>query len=183
MSVQNSLRKVYKEKTIQNAWQFMVYLDDYTPAGSAPQELFIPLEPYAARAVTIPQYRFRKESMDFNTLGKQFPVFDTRQGLDLRIEFDEDFVGRTARMVRSLQRRIMNMDGTYNPPNTSKINKIRVDILSPSGIVTTRYWFNGCFFIEAEDFIFSYDSSENIKFVVTFSVDYVTIEPAPDFNG
>jgi hypothetical protein len=176
-------RKVYGEKTIQQAWKFLVSFDDYTPAGSKNQEKPPIVEEYHVRAVTIPNYRFRKEVMDYNNLGKTFPIFDSKAGLDLRIEFDEDAAGRCARLVRYLQRRIMNQDGTYRAPNEAKLNRIRVDIISNSGDVTTRYWFHGCYLLEAEDYIFSYDSSENIKFVVTFAVDYVTVEPVPDFKG
>ena len=183
MSIRNSLRKVYSQKTIQNAWRFRVLFEDFSAASSKRNEKLPILEEYHVRAVTLPNYRFRKEMMDYNNIGKTFVVFDTKIGLDLRVEFDEDAAGRVARLIRYLQRKIMNPDGTYRPPNEAKLNRILVDVYSNSGEVVARYWFHGCYFIEAEDFIYSYDSSDNIKFVVTFAVDYVTVEPLPSFKG
>lgn len=183
MDLRETFRKVYSQKTVQPAWKFRVIFDDFTAAGSTGNKALPTMESYHVRAITIPNYRFRKEVMDYNNIGKTFPILDSKMGLELRIEFDEDSAGRVARLVRYLQARIMNPDGTYNPPNKAKLNRISAEIYSNTGEVSARYWFHGCYLLEAEDYIYTYDSSENIKFVVTFAIDYITVEPFPDFKG
>lgn len=120
MNLKNSFEKVYKEKTIQRSWKFLVTFEDFTPAGSSNSELLPKMKDYHVRSVTIPSYRFRKENMDYNNLGKTFLLFDSKMGVDLRIEMDEDAQGQVAALIRYLQRKIMNQDGTYNAPDSSK---------------------------------------------------------------
>lgn len=181
MAEKNYFERVYQEKTIQYAYKFKVYIENFIPSNGLQEQLPM-VEPFLVRSVTIPSYKFRLENVDYNNINKSFALFENTP-LTLRIEFDEDAGGTIARLVRYLQRRIMKKNGIYNPPNQTKIKRIRVDILSNQGEVTSRYVFFDCLFQDAEDATYDYSVSDNIKTAINFSVDYMTTEPLPNYVG
>lgn len=177
MNLEQSIGEFYGIKNLQPSYKFLVSFFDTPKEG---KQSFPPILHYHVRGVTIPHYRFKKEVMEYNGLGKQFPIFDHVYGLDLRIEFDEDQQGTVAQLVRYCHKRILNEDGTYNAPDSARIRLIQVDILGFDNVVRTRYNCYGCFLFETEDMLYSYDNPEGIKYTLTFAVDYVTVETNPN---
>ena len=63
---------------------------------------------------------------------------------NLKITFEEDDNGTIGDFIASLQKRIINDDGTYNAPNNIKIDKIIVTVEDNEGIPNGIFTFHDC---------------------------------------
>lgn len=168
------------EKSIQRAYSFAVDFNITSPGNSdnvTSNDLearfgdSYVIQPYHVKTVVLPQQTFKKEIQKIGIFPKTFPVLET-DGLELRIDFEEDATHTIKTFILYLQKRIISERGIYQYPSLAKIPSIVVYVNDAQNNVVASYKFVDCFFLNVTEPTYSYASNEAIGYNVTFGCDY-----------
>lgn len=179
------------QKTIQRSYQFLVkfntgpvragkaiknqeisnsgFLSQFDNDGSALPEWYV-------KSVVLPQHSFKKELQPLGIFPRTFPVYES-DGMELRIEIEEDENHNVANFIQYLQKRILNEDGIYSAPIDAMLRSIEVLIINNnSKNAAAKYIFPRAYFLNATEAAYSYNSNEPISYVITFGCDTYTLQ-------
>jgi len=185
--LRDQLRGFFGGKSIQTAYDFIVRFNLSRNGGNSflasqlradplmakfeSQGIDFPVFEWHVKNVVLPNNSFKKELQKQGIFGKTFPVLES-EGLELKVEFEEDSDHNIGLFIQYLQRRIMSQDGVYENPNNSYINSIDVIIGDRiSGQARFKYSFKDCYFLNASEPNYAYANNEAISYVVTFGTD------------
>lgn len=129
------------------------------------------IEPYHIKNVVLPQNSFKKEIQKIGIFPKTFPVFES-DGLELRMDLEEDAKHQIATFILYLQKRIVSERGIYQYPSKSAIPSIVVYVNDFQNNVVASYKFVDCYFLNATEPTYSYESNEAIAYSLIFGCDY-----------
>ena len=183
------LRDFLKKDSIQRSYQFLVDFNMSSVDGTDVLDVgrnsllyifgstgnSLPIKEYHIQNVVLPQYNFKKETQKFGIFNRSMPIYDN-EGVELKIDLKEDEDHTISKFITYLQKRIINEDGTYNPPIKSLINSIEVTVLDNAGNKSAIYRFKECFFTNATEPNYAYENNAYINYVVTFTANYYTVE-------
>jgi len=156
-------------KTILQNFRFFVTIYDKSMFTTLPV-----IQHWHVLSVTLPNYDWKKESLMYGPVPKSFPYLEY-DGLELKMNLEEDEFGTISDFIHSLQKRVLNTDGTYNAPNKVYIDRIMVTVEDRFGIVVNHFTFHECFLLQASDIEFNYGSNDSIKYDLTFNCDYYSV--------
>lgn len=169
-----NLNQFFYQKEPQKTYKFKVYFLDsgkYRPNGdSIPQ-----IRNFDVTNISLPTYSFKKEIQKFGNFPKSFPVLD-HDGFEITILFEETADHRVGRFVNWLQRKIMQSDGIYNPPDRSKFDRMIVRILNDFDQVVAEYVFPNVYFLRLQNVIYDYSTNEITRYEITFGGDIQNLE-------
>jgi len=198
--IQDNLKRFYIDrnaKTIQRAYQFDVdflvhtnqmqsytryridnnpFLKQFLEWGAIPDHM--------VKNVILPQHNFKKEIQKVGIFPRTFPVFDD-DGLELRIELEEDENHTVGYFIQFLRELIMDQNGIYTNPEKAKVLQIDVNIHKNSGNavnpalsnMVATYTFENCYFLNATEPNYSYSANEAVSQVITFGCDNYSLVP------
>jgi len=128
------------------------------------------IQPFHILSVTVPTYSFEKETMMYGQVPRSFPLLNFK-GFNLVITLEEDERGTVEYFINWNQRRIIDSDGYYIPPNKVKIPGFVLEVQDKMGIPVVYYMFHDIFFLNANEVNYSYKSSDSITRDLTFNCD------------
>ena len=171
-------------KTILPNYRFFVTIDPFVDAAKmissqAKRDIFFRCGPmpiikhWHLVNVTIPQYDFQKETMYYGPMPRSFPILNF-DGFELRMEMEEDTLGTISHFIAYLQKRIVDVDGLYSPPNAVKLDRIIVQIEDQNSVPVMIYTFHNCFFLQASDVTYDYGDNQSVKYQIVFGADFMS---------
>jgi len=171
------LKGFYSNKTVQRVYNFFVTFDNNPTLDEKVinQDPMPKIEDWHIRNVTIPNYDFQKEVEKYGSIPRSFPKLSF-DGFEVRIELEEDEKGTIAYFINWLQRRILNRNGIYNPPDSNRIDVITVQIKDNAGQKVVNYYFRDAYFLKADDVQYDYATNDALRYILTFGVDYYDME-------
>lgn len=134
-----------------------------------------PVRPDHVNNVVMPYNILKKESQVLGTFNRHFTLLDDA-GYELKIELNEDEEGTVSQFITFLTKRIINSDGTYNPPSTTKTN-VTVTTFDTEFKPNFTYLFKDCSFTGATDTNYAYADSSTVSTVLTFVAESVIMNP------
>lgn len=171
-------------KSIQKSYKFLVtFWDDLTvfnPNKTALMEEIgsMPLIKFwHVLSISIPQYPFGKDNVQYGPIAKTFPVMQDFNGFDVRITFEEDEFGTIAYFINWLQRKIIDRDGMYRSQRDNRIDHLIIETQDDNGLPIQLYWYKNIYFQNVNEVTFDYGSPDSIKYDITFGADYLTFFP------
>jgi len=165
-------------KSIQPSWKFIVQFvpkpSNQMPSGSETGPMPV-LKPYHVIDVTLPTYRFRKETVMYGDLPRSFPVLETSHFRDLSVSLtmEEDELGTISFLINWLQRTIIDKDGFYYGPLQSRIGDLVVGVEDKNGLPIVFYIFRELYYLAADDVTYSYETNDPIRYSITFSAERI----------
>lgn len=184
LDLNSAYNNFFKEKSIQKTYKFYVTIEnnDYGVGkwnARYPDDRLedMPdIELYHVRNVTLPNNIFIKNSMQYGIAPKTFTTYNSEQGLDLRMELEEDKNGTIRKFVQWCEERKMSPSGVHRNPDLIKIDRITVNILDDLNDINIIYRFKNVDFLSADPIAVDYASSDSVKYIMTFVVDYFDVE-------
>ncbi len=156
-------------KSIQPNYNFYVTIIDKGILTSLPL-----IKHWHVLSVSTPNYDWKKEVQMYGPLPKSFPYLDY-DGLEFKIQFEEDNIGTIGDFINSVQKRVVNQDGTYNAPNNVKINRILVTTMDDNDIPVAHFTFHDCYLLNTGENEYNYASNESVKYDTTWNCDYFSV--------
>lgn len=165
-------------KSIQKNYQFFVTIWD-NPISRLTLEIGpMPLiTHWHVKSITVPQYPFNKETIQYGPLAKSFPTMTDFNGLDVVVTFEEDEHGTIARFINWCQSKIVRRDGTFRSQLENRIDNLMVLTEDDTGVPINLFWYRDLFFQNADAPTFDYGGNEAIAYTVTFGADIVQFLP------
>ena len=133
------------------------------------------IERFHVRNVILPLYPMKREVFKYGPAPRSFPVFDS-DGLEMRMELEEDENGTIRRFIQWAHERVMDRDGLFRNPGLNKIDRIVVNITDWQGKDVVIYRFPNVYLLAADPVSFDYLGNDAIRYVLTFGVDIVFTE-------
>jgi len=174
----NVVNDFFHNKSILTSYNFEVYLDFRKYAQNNPgKKLIYPnmIKPYHILSVDVPSNEFSRETVNVGTIQYSYPILNKEQPLDIKITFEEDNVGTIHYMARELEGTVIQ-EGLHICPYKSRLGDIIIDISAQDGRIVNRIIGKDVFFLGAEGLSLGYDSSESIKYDITFGTDYISYQ-------
>lgn len=165
--VTNRNNGFFSQKTIQRAYDFVVYFD-LSNIGNGSMASEYQLESYHATSVELPDYTFDKAKYNAGPFVKTFPVLN-HDGFEFTIKFEEDAFGSIKQMIQKLVR--LNIDSNGYHVN-NRIKNIEVGVYGYNASSNYRVSFKDCYFLKASTASYSYGSNEKIEYDITFNADH-----------
>lgn len=166
--VTNRNNGFFSQKTIQRAYDFVVYFDLSNIGNNGSMASEYQLESYHATSVELPDYTFDKAKYNAGPFVKTFPVLN-HDGFEFTIKFEEDAFGSIKQMIQKLVRLNINENG-YHVNN--RIQNIEVGVYGYNASSNYRISFKDCYFLKASTATYSYGSNEKIEYDITFNADH-----------
>lgn len=165
-------------KSIQRSYSFYAtFLDNPFNRGGnrrviGPMPI---IRSYHFLSISLPTYKFQKESIIFGQVPVSFPVLNVEDARDIAVtcEFEEDELGTIEFFINWCQRSIIDKDGYYVPPIHNRIGHLIVEVTDPTGLPIVYYTMKDLYYLNASDVTYSYDSNESIRRTITFGVDRI----------
>lgn len=188
----NPTLNFYKKKSIVNSFNFSVGLDfakhqKYAGTVDIEQPLYFYLgniEEHHFLSIDFPFNSFSRESVNVGTMQYSIPVLSKEQPLDIRITLEEDDRANVAGLIHTLQNTIVDTKGYHQPILFSRLGDIYVHIKDSQGQIIGLFKATDVFFLGASGgFKGSYDTSESIKYDLTFGTDYIEYFPSNGPEG
>lgn len=161
----NGLMPAYfKNHEIQRSYNFLVSFLNYAPG-------FL-INEFQIKSVSLPNFAFKKEVQKIGGVFPQiFPVLDS-DGLELKMEFEEDNTGKVSRMILDMQNRVIDRHGYYQYPDKAKLGDIAIRVVDNAGDDVVTYTAKNCFYLKNEEVKYSYSEQTAISYNVTFAFDF-----------
>lgn len=157
-------------KSIQTNFRFIV---DFSEEKGIPK-----LQPWHILKVSFPiSFGWDVENMKIGPYNYSSPKMD-HSGFDIDITFEEDTYGTIAFLVHALQRKMIGekgSDGTYASQSQNRINSITINIYDDLGELFMTVVFNKAYFVKCDSLTLDYDSSDSIKYNISFHSDLLDI--------
>lgn len=172
------LRSYFSDKTIQTNFRFYVTILDRSIIGLNDPNLYARTGPmpeiqdWHVTNVSLPLYDFKKENMTYGPIPRTYPYLEY-DGLELKIDFEEDENGTIGYFVNWLTRRIIDRDGTYTPPGQVKLDRIIVETHDKNSVPVALFTFHNCYYLQATVTDYAYNGSESVKYSITFNSDFM----------
>lgn len=172
------LKGYYNKKTIQPNFKFFVTFLDRSVLGYNDYELYARVGPmpiiehWHVTSVTVPSYDFKKEPMMYGPIPRSYPYLEY-DGLEVKIEFEEDENGTIGNFINWFVRRVVDRDGTYTPPGKVKIDRLLVETHDNNGVPVGLFTFHGVYLLQASEVEYNYNSNESVKYSCVFNADWV----------
>lgn len=174
------LQAFYNTKSILPNYRFYVTFYDKEIFMIQNRELFKrigPMPPIAhwhVKNVNIPMsYRVLKQTQKYGPLSRSFPYMD-EDGLEIVLELEEDSLGTIAYFVQWLQRRVVDQDGTYTPPEQSKLDKIMIQVEDLYGLPVYFLTFNNIMFFGCDNVSYDYTGNQALSYTLHFNADWMS---------
>jgi len=161
-------------KTIQPAWRFYAtFLDNPFKTNEVRKKTGpMPIiRSFHIESVTLPQYTFTKEKQMWGALLRTFPVLKTEDWLQVEMTLEEDEIGTISYFINWCQKQIIDRDGYYEHPMENRIGSLIVEVQDKSGIPVVWYIYKDLYFIGTTSPVYSYKSSDQIKYNISFGCD------------
>jgi len=171
----SELRGFFSEKSIQTNFRFNVtFIDNPSNIDLIKRIGPMPLlENWHILGVSIPQCDFKKEVQMYGPVPRSFPYIEF-DGMEFKIEFEEDSYGTIGYFVTYLQRRVVDKRGYYTPPGKVKIPRVIVVTEDHNGFPVGVFTFHQCYFLQAQEIEYRQDGNESVKYSVVFNSDFMT---------
>jgi hypothetical protein len=175
MKTSFELKGYFNNKSIQQNFRFYVtFIDNPFNVDLVKRIGIFPLtENWHVLSVTTPQYDFKKEVQNYGPLPRSYPYMDY-DGMEFKVEFEEDKWGTIGNLVTYLQRRVVDDKGIYTPPGKVKIPRVIVTTLNENNLPVGIFTFHQCYYLQCSENEYRYGSNESVKYNVTFNSDFMT---------
>lgn len=168
-SLTNRIASFYQDKTIQRAYNFLVYFNE---VGLSPHiNPFSNLNSYHAVSVELPNYEFKKEDQVIGPFVKSFPIL-SHNGFEFTVKFEEDSDGNVENLIRKLIMRNIDSDGYHRSFSETMIPNIVVSVFQANGDNVRKVHFKNCYYLKASTANFSYEEGKQIFYDITFNADH-----------
>lgn len=159
-------------KSIQRTFQFMVFFLD-NPFRFKESGIMPIIMPFHVVDVTIPNYRFRKESQIYGQVPRTFPVLDVDDLTQMTVDvtFEEDEIGTIAYYISWLQRNIIKKNGLYNNISSNRVGKMIVEVQNKNGIPIVYYIFHKLYYLGADSVTYSYETNDSVKYKINYGFE------------
>lgn len=161
----NGLMPIYfKNHEIQRSYNYLVKFLHYKPG-------FL-INEFQVKSVSLPHFNFKKEISKIGGVFPQiFPTLDS-DGLELRLEIEEDNSGKVSSLILDMQNRVIDRNGYYQFPDNSKIGDILIQVVDNTGDNVVDYIAKNCFFLKSEDIKYTYAEQYAITYMLSFGFDF-----------
>ena len=168
--------KFFNDKSISKNYAFEVFFDikwDYLAYGDLVR--YFLLDPYYVLDVTIPTYKFNKESINYGSTQYTFPTFASDQSMDLQITIEENRYGSIGKFIKLLENTVFE-NGVHKKIKEMKFGNIFI-FQKDEQLNDIFIWqFKDVYFLGSESVNFTYDGNESLKHTITFGCDVVQCE-------
>ena len=134
--------------------------------------------PIYVKKVKFPMYSFKKETFQMGPFDRVFPTLDNN-GMELTIEFIEDYQGFISGLISSLQNNNFR-DGRHFIRNTFGIS---INTYNANGYGVTNYTYKNCYYLKSEPISLDYEAVDKLTYSVTFLCNRYSIEIQDSFIG
>ena len=171
----NSLKSFFNHKTIQPNFRFEVtFIPDVWNVDMLKRIGPMPvINDWHVLSVSIPSFDFIKEIQKYGPFVRSFPVLEY-DGLEFKIDFEEDSYGTIGYFLNYLQRRIVDRRGYYTPPAKVKLPAVVVTTYDSKNLPVGVFTFYQVNYLQTSEVEYRQDSNESVKYSVVFNSDYMT---------
>ena len=150
-----------------NPYSVLKYKELYSRIGIMPT-----IKHWHVLNISIPQLDVKKETQMYGPLPKSFPYIDF-DGHELKMQLEEDSLGTIGYFINWLQKRIVDKNGLYTPPDQVKLDRVIVEVEDMNQIPVVVYTFHKCYFLNASDVTLDYSTSDSIKYDLVMNADWM----------
>ena len=184
LDLKSAYKNYYSDKSIQRNYNFYLTIENNdnvfgkwnTKYPDNPLDAMPEIELYHVRNVSLPSNIFNKEALQYGVAPKTFLTYNSPQGLDLRMELEEDDKGTIRKLIQWGEERRMSHNGYHRNPDLVKIDRITVNVLDNENNLAIIYRFKAVDFLSADPIAYDYTASDSIKYILTFTVDMFDVE-------
>lgn len=165
----NRVNNFFEFKTIQRAYNFIVYFDE---SGCYELEN---LPSFLCTGVEIPEYSFKKEYVHYGPFMKSFPILD-HNGFEFTMKFEEDEYSSVKGLIQDLTHKQIKQNGYYKPYKSTVIPQIVASVYTHDAWNAYKVHFVNCYFLKASTANYAWSSSDKIEYDITFNCDHYYIQ-------
>ncbi len=166
----------YNNKTIQRSFFYKFSIIDGELGVYLPNNESMPeIQEFNCISVSLPHYTWKKEIQYYGVFPRSTPVL-TFDGHEIQVTLEDDDSNTVLKLIQWLQRRIIHEDGVYHPPALNRLTEIRVDIMDELGNTVTSVSYPKAYFLKADNIDMSYESSNAMRYAITFGSDFQEFE-------
>jgi hypothetical protein len=185
--ITDQMNDFFRNKTIQRAYGFVVSFS--IPRTNRTEEITrkysslsrfnelgdrFPINGYHVKNAVLPKNSYKREIQKWGTLSRTFPVYET-DGLELRLEMEEDSYSNISLFVEFLQKLIIDEYGFYQHPSTNRFN-ILLDVVDVNHNKIITYKYKESYFLNSTEATFDYSTNEPLSYTITFGTDLYEIQ-------
>ena len=155
-------------KSILGSWNYTVQFNNHS--------IFSPdwVQAHHVLDVTIPVYKFKRETVVYGSVPKSYSIFDAETGRDFSITFEEDEDGAMTALLNTLQRTIMRSSGVYNTLSNQNLGNCVISLYNQENKEVIVWTMNNIYFMGSDDVSLSYSNSESLKVKINFGCDVIS---------
>lgn len=154
-----------EDKSVLPSWNYVV--------NFSKTDYFGYIKAFHILDVSIPFYKFSKNTTVYGSVPKSYSTFSSESGLEFSITFEEDYYGTVTSMVHTFQKTIMRSTGVYNTLPTQNLGHVFVNVYDSAGTPVMSWTMKDIYFLGAEDISLTYSSTDSMKIKVNFGCDIV----------
>jgi len=173
-------KSFYNLKSILPSYRFYVTFYDKEIFMIQNYDLFkrigaMPLiQHWHVNSINVPMsYNILKQVTKIGPMSKSLPYID-EDGFEIVLEMEEDKIGTISYFIQWLQRRIVDIDGTYTAPETAKLDKIFIEIEDSYGIPILFLTYHDLIFFGCDNVNYDYKTNQALSYTLRFNADWMS---------